>query len=486
MPETIILNTTSGHTQAVDPGVIAYNIEMAELTGGTFWKPFTDAQIAGTEAFPSITDYSQMASIQEPLSPIDLRDPALRRAARQLGPCWVRVSGTWANKTWYAFREGEASAPAGYDHVLTLPQWTALLDFVRETGGRLLVSAANCAGSRTPDGEYDLSQFFLLLETSKNYGVPVSAVTFTNEPNMLEMSGLPAGYTAADYARDQDRLYSAIRARYPEILLVGPDACNDELDEQLPGMPFLASSELLRDSHVKPDVFAYHYYNGVSERVAAMGGHWDASQALSPDYLAVSSHTRHAYQSLRDRYAPGAPLWVTESGDAACGGNTWASTFLDVFRTANELGEFTRDETGIIFHNTLASSDYGLLQPGTFSPRPNYWFLWLWKKLIGTRALPAAPTGSSSLRLFAFSGRNNGETVYLALNLGCQPVQAESALPVRQYSLTASCLRSTDILLNGRKMEPSLWETGIPEPLCPGTAATLEPHSISFLCVPAE
>lgn len=33
-------------------------------------------------------------------------------------------------------------------------------------------------------------------------------------------------------------------------------------------------------------------------------------------------------------------MWVTESGDAGGGGDTWASTYLDVIRTLNEAGGF--------------------------------------------------------------------------------------------------------------------------------------------------
>ena len=74
----------------------------------------------------------------------------------------------------------------------------------------------------------------------------------------------------------------------------------------------------------------------------------------------------------RDQYfAPAARWWVTESGDAG-GGDTWASTYLDVLRTLNELGEFATITDGIIFHNTLASSDYGFLDHRTHDPRPNY------------------------------------------------------------------------------------------------------------------
>lgn len=33
---------------------VSYNVEMTEVTGGTFWKTYTPGQIAGTEAFPPI------------------------------------------------------------------------------------------------------------------------------------------------------------------------------------------------------------------------------------------------------------------------------------------------------------------------------------------------------------------------------------------------------------------------------------------------
>ena len=37
----------------VNPSLISYNVEMTEVTGGTFWKAYTDAQIDGTEAVPA-------------------------------------------------------------------------------------------------------------------------------------------------------------------------------------------------------------------------------------------------------------------------------------------------------------------------------------------------------------------------------------------------------------------------------------------------
>ena len=55
------------------------------------------------------------------------------------------------------------------------------------------------------------------------------AVEFTNEPNMLDMTGFPENYTAADYARDQDLFHKWVRDNYPETLIVGPCASEGAL-----------------------------------------------------------------------------------------------------------------------------------------------------------------------------------------------------------------------------------------------------------------
>ena len=36
----------------MNPALISYNVEMTEVTGGTFWKAYTPEQIAGTEQVP--------------------------------------------------------------------------------------------------------------------------------------------------------------------------------------------------------------------------------------------------------------------------------------------------------------------------------------------------------------------------------------------------------------------------------------------------
>ena len=55
----------------MNPRLISYNVEMTEVTGGTFWKAYTDAQVDGTEPFPVIKDWSNMGNLQQWYDPID-------------------------------------------------------------------------------------------------------------------------------------------------------------------------------------------------------------------------------------------------------------------------------------------------------------------------------------------------------------------------------------------------------------------------------
>jgi hypothetical protein len=90
------------------------------------------------------------------------------------------------------------------------------------------------------------------------------------------------------------------------------------------------------------DAFSYHHYGATSQRCSGMPGQTTPEAALSEEWLARTDQTRAFYQTLRDEFEPGKPMWVTETADAACGGNPWASTFLDTFRYSINLAGLPR------------------------------------------------------------------------------------------------------------------------------------------------
>ena len=463
----IKLNSTGlKQIRTVDERLMSYNVEMTEVTGGTFWKAYTPEQIAGAEPVPPLTSLADMVKLQEWYDPIDTKNARLINLAKAFGPVWVRVSGTWANKTYYNFdgKYAPGVVPEGFQTVLQKDQWLGLLDFVKAVDGKLLISFANCPGIHDAETPWSPWQAKQIMDLSVEYGVPVNAVEFTNEPNLMGTSGFPKGYTAAHFRRDQEIANAWVRENYPDVLLVGPSSTDSSVIEMGPGakggagigdaMPdAVTTHDLMAEYKVPMDVFTYHYYNGISERLESVmpAGHWQASQAHTDDYLSMAGLCARSYAPIRDQYMPGAQMWVTESGDAGGGGNTWGSTYLDVLRTLNELGDFSTATDGIIFHNTLASSDYGFLEHGTFNPRPNYWAVLLWNTLMGTTVYEAGVEG----HVYCHS-RKDGKDGYAYIVVNNDLENAMSVELPGETTLYALAgrdgMRSSVMTLNGREL----------------------------------
>lgn len=132
---------------------------MTEVIGGTFWKAYTEAQIDGTELVPP-PDFSKgLSAMHQWYDPIDTTNEKLIKLAKALGKCWVRVSGTWATKTYYDFEDQypNGTSPEGYQNALK-KQWLNLLNLVRSVNGKLMIPVANRDGLHTHDEPWNPSQ----------------------------------------------------------------------------------------------------------------------------------------------------------------------------------------------------------------------------------------------------------------------------------------------------------------------------------------
>lgn len=501
MKQLVKVTDTLQKIRTVNDKLMSYNVEFTEVTGGTFWKEYTPEQIAGTEKFTldlGDNPYGGMAAMMQVYPPINLYDEKLRKLAKAFGPVWIRVSGTWATKTYYDF-EGTGVTPAGYQNRLTKEQWIGVLDFVKAVGGKLIISVANCEGLHSAAEPWNPSQAEKIFAFSKEYGVPIEAVEFTNEPNVLEYTGFPARYTAKDFVRDQDIFHRWVRDNYPETIIVAPCSTEGIMDngakeEPFGGgianvMPSVPTSELMDGAAEPFDVYSYHYYNGSSERLEAVmpSAHWDANETLSERYLNVAPKCARYNATLRDKYCPGGEIWVTESGDAGGGGDTWASTYVDVFRTLNELGVFATITDGVIFHNTLASSDYGFLRHGTFDPRPNYFAVLLWNRIMGTTVFDTKEEIREGAHVFAHSRRDGKDGVAYCIINNSKTDETIVELPksAEVYKLSADAIRATTMKLNGKELV--LGENNELPDMSPVTVEAgelvLEPATMAFVVI---
>src|SRR6202790_4349454 len=184
----------------------SYNIEMLEVTGGMFWKPYDQASNDRTGGAPdkSGVPAGMDADLYEYRPPVDLSNGKLRKLAAALGPSYVRVSGTWANTTY--FHDSDTPAPkvppAGFGGVLTRPQWKGVIDFAHAIDAKLVSSFATGVGVRDAAGVWTPVEATKELQYTQSFGGRIAAAAFKNGPPMAAMGGAPKGYDGTSYGRD--------------------------------------------------------------------------------------------------------------------------------------------------------------------------------------------------------------------------------------------------------------------------------------------
>jgi len=493
---TTLAPGTMARIGTVDERFQSFNIEAVEVTGGRFWKPFSSVAGAVPEAAnpgdKNAAPGGMNPSLYEYRPPIDLSNARLRKLAAALGPAYLRVSGTWMNSTYFQNSDDPAPAtpPKGFNSVLTRKEWKGVVDFAHATNAKLVTSFAISAGTRDAAGVWTPEQARQLVAYTKSIGGSIAAAEFMNEPTFAEIGGAPKGYDAQAYARDFAVFRGFAKSDAPGMMILGPGGVGEGTALVPAFMHTITSEDILAATGPVFDAISYHSYGAVSSRCAAMGtaAGTTIAAALTDEWLSRGERNEAYYAALRDRFEPGKPLWNTETAQAACGGDRWASTFLDSFRYLNQLGSVARRGVQVHMHNTLAASDYGLLDEKTYEPRPNYWAALLWQKLMGTTVLDAGTSTAPGLHLYAHCqyGRPGGVTV-LAINADSVHSQA-LAIPVRaeRYTLTAKELLAPHIELNGKELDLDDDDalTRLISTLEEPGQVTLPPASITFLAFP--
>jgi heparanase len=485
----------------IDDRYQSYNVEMLEVTGGKFWKPYKE--IAKPAAPPPAGSGSSVQSGDTPAGmsadlyqyrpPLDLNNKRLRAMAQALGPAYMRVSGTWANTTFFADTDTPPKdPPQGYGGVLTRQQWLAAIEFSRAVDAPIVTSMPTGTGARGADGLWQPDQVRRWLAFTKANGGTIAAVEYMNEPTLASMGGAPKGYDAAAFGRDFRVFEAFMRKEYPGTKILAPGSVGEANTGWAVATGGYGNLEVLTAADLAAstggaDAFSYHHYGAVSQRCTAMGYQTSADQALSEDWLNRTDQTLAYYRGVRDRSMPGKPFWNTETADAACGGNPWAGSFLDTFRYLDQLGRLARQEVDVVMHNTLVASDYGLLDEDSFEPKPSFWGALLWRRLMGTTVLDAGFANRAGMHVYAHCLRGVlGGVAMVVLNTDRQKASS-LALPAAaaRYTLTAASSTDKTISLNGTPLQLGP-NDALPMMEVEATAVgelAVAPASITFLAI---
>lgn len=487
MADTVKINASALQAIGkVDPRFQSYNVEMAEIIGGKFWKPYAHMQASHTRKGPP--NVGEDRDLFEARPPVDLSNPRLRMLAAALGPTYVRVSGTWANTVYFQDNDDPppAEPPKGYRGVLTRKEWKGVVDFAKAVDAKLVTSFTINGAVRDASGTWTPREAKPLVEYTRAIGGDIYAAELFNEPNLPSFGGAPKGYDASQFARDEAVFRHFLEHASPDTKIAGPgDVVTANLS--LPG-GISAKDLLTAKPEPKFNIISYHFYGAVSQRCGPPSSPAGTSpgQALTEAWLARTDKAFQTHKALRDRYAPAAPIWITETAGAACGGTPWDATFLDTFRYLDQLGRLAKQGADAVFHNTLSAGDYALIDGNTLKPRPSYWAALLWHRFMGTTVLDAGPI-QKELHIYAQCLRDQpGGVSLLAINLGKSTAAIELSTAAEMYTLTAPKLRSATVQLNGRTL--SIGKNNRIPAMRPrrvmGHRAALPPTSISFIALP--
>ena len=419
------------------------NVEMCEVVGGDFWIPYdlVDTEKVKTEGF---------AALKRTISPVNLYDKKLRTLTSALGPMYIRVSGTWANTTYFQDDDEPKleTPPEGYENVLTRAEWKGVIDFCKATNSKLVTSFAISDGIRDEDGNWTPAQIEPLINYTKSLGGEIYAAEMFNEPSHAGHGGAPEGYDETWYAKDFAAFKDFVDSAYPEMKILGPGSTGE--GGMIPGGTISTDDIMTADPNPEFEIFSYHYYGGVSKR--CMGG-LTPENALTNDWLSKTELGLEYYEGAREKYAPDAPIWLTETAEAACGGNPWAATYVDCFRYLEQLGRLAKKNVQVVMHNTLCASEYALLEQETHVPRPNYWAALLWNKFMGPKVYDA-PTQSEGSDLFIHNLKNstNGFAV-MVVNPKDEETSIEIPANAEKYLLSTDEILSKSVRLNGEVLK---------------------------------
>lgn len=465
----------------IDERYQSFQIGFSHLTGGETWRAL--------EEMPAMAE-RDFEAIREARAPTDLGNARLRTLASALAPFYLRYSGTTANSVYFHDSDSPLpeAIPTGYTVMLTRERWRQAFAFARSVDAKVVTSFTNSEGVRDEASAWTPLMARPLLDYTSSIGEQIYAAELSNEPNAPEPPRIMRGFTASEYARDYAAFRQSTATLAPQMRVAGPGS----VSLGIPGVAAIGgtSAEEYAQAQPKPefDIVSYHFYPALGSRCAPATSPQGigVAAALDPEFLARPDAAFQQMRALRDAHAPSAPIWLTETGGAACGGLDWQPTFLDTFRYLDTHARLARQGLDAIFTHALISGTNGIIDERTLEPNASYWAAVLWRRLMGTGVLD---TGEQRVGLHIYAhclrGMTGGVAV-LVINLNDRPEALRVSGEAQLYALTAAQMQDRSVRLNGTplalteqdqlpQMEPVTQRTG---------NITIAPTSSTFVALP--
>ena len=431
---------------------ISFAIDSSQVVGGKWWNPAA----SGTE--------SGSGTVHAPI--FNFNQPRLDTMVQNLAPAYLRIGGSEADKIYYAMQDTsdfQPNAPAGYKSVMTAKQWDSVNAFASRNGLQLVFTINAGPSARKADGSWDGTNAAELLKYTAQHGYKVALWELGNELNIFWfVHGLKAQVSPAQYDKDLQSARALVKQYMPSSRFAGQGSAFWPLLGEPLSLFYGYMPQYLERSNDKIDIVSWHYYPQQSRRGPIASRRAFPSRLLDPKNLDEVKHWADQIREWRDRYAPGKPIWLGETGNAQFGGEPGLSdVYLGGLWWMDQLGLLARSGHDTVVRQSLAGMNYGMIDDSDLAPRPDYWNSLLWKRLMGTHVYNVKVSGdlSGKLRAYAHSGAGDesGSLTVLLINLDHQRNAAISFPGIRSlgsqvYQVTTPDIFGTKVLLNGSEI----------------------------------
>lgn len=461
---TIVLHSTH-HLWEVDPAYLSFSIDISVLAGGYWWEGSSGTRRGlGTLRVP----------------PLDLNAKKLDRLVQALGPAYLRVGGSEADKIHYFSCDEQKPS----DFILTHAMWDNLHHFIQRNNLKFAFTFKYGLFKRKLHGEWQGTEIQKLLQYSKDKGYRIDVCELGNELNAYwAFHGLRSQPGPKNLAHDYGTFAQLVRRYYPAIKICGPgSAFWPKLGETIKPFSNL-TKRFLESLSTELDIVDWHYYPFQSDRSPIRTRAANVKNVLHARSFEFFADYSRQLREWRDVYQPQAQLWTGETGSAQCGGQAKISDrFASCFWWADQLGQGAVQGQKVMIRQSLIGGDYGMIDRITLKPRPDYWVSWLWARLMGEQAY--AITGDNpDLRIYAHQSRDSSDLWLLLINIANAHLEINApqfSAPSEIYSLTASKLTARKLKINGVKPSFDKGRVSLTNFPQPPMSKTLPPNSINF------
>ncbi|WP_017444020.1 hypothetical protein [Gayadomonas joobiniege] len=457
------------HTQPIHhvaPEYLSFSIDISVVVGGYWWEGSQGVRRGlGTLRVP----------------PIDLTTKKLDRLVQALGPAYLRIGGSEADKIHYLTRpDNEPDAL-----VLTSEMWDKLHAFIQRNQLKLVFTFKYGLFERSQHGFWQGSEIKKLLDYSQQKGYRIDICELGNELNAYwAFHGIRAQPGGKNLAADYATFNEIVKSYFPDTKVMGPGSAYwPKLGESVRVLPSL-TKRFLQNLEFDIDIVSWHYYPFQSTRSPVRTRTATLRTFLSPK----SYHDFKNYsQRLRlwiNLYQPKAEFWTGETGSAQCGGEPDLSDrFVSCFWWAEQLGNGALQRQKVMIRQSLIGGDYGMINRLTLKPRPDFWVSWLWRRLMG-QAVYAVNSTHPRVKAYCHQHPDQQHKTLMLVNLANFKVNfnLEGFGELSQkVVLSANKIDAKRAYINGEKARFKKGKVQLSDfPRLP-LNSQLQPFSISFL-----